>query len=346
MAGRLATVFDGQLIGVDVGGTKVAVATLEDARLSDSLVRPTEVEHRGLVEEIVAGVDEVRDAHTAGVGVGVAVGDRVRHRPGALQRRPPPRRLRSQRALGTVWAAGVRRQRRRPCPTMRRSPRLSTNRAGRSCRTWSCSRWAPGSAAGWCSAGRSIGGRPARPGSSATRWSGADLSQGVPPSLSFRSAARSSRWPPAGSWTTWRRRSPPTVLLGAGEAGGRGQGVDGHDAVEAAKAGDPEAIEALRTLGERLGIGIANALNTFDPDEVVVGGGVSARGSCCSARPGCRAALRPPRRRRAHRDPAGPPREPGGRSRRRAARRAGAGRGRRGRSRRRGGRWSGHERSV
>ena len=48
--------------------------------------------------------------------------------------------------------------------------------------------------------------------------------------------------------------------------------------MEAAQAGDPEAVAALRTLGERLGIGIANALNTFDPDEVVVGGGVSTAG--------------------------------------------------------------------
>jgi glucokinase len=57
-----------------------------------------------------------------------------------------------------------------------------------------------------------------------------------------------------------------------------GRAVDGGDAVKAAKAGDQEAIEALRTLGERLGIGVANALNTFDPDEVVIGGGVSVAG--------------------------------------------------------------------
>ena len=64
--------FDGQLIGVDVGGTKVAVATLEDTRLSASLVRPTEVTSaEGLVDEIVAGVEEVRSERTVAVGVGV-----------------------------------------------------------------------------------------------------------------------------------------------------------------------------------------------------------------------------------------------------------------------------------
>jgi glucokinase len=40
--------------------------------------------------------------------------------------------------------------------------------------------------------------------------------------------------------------------------------------VEAARVGDPNS-RGTRTLGERLGIGIANALNTFEPDEVVVG---------------------------------------------------------------------------
>ena len=34
----------------------------------------------------------------------------------------------------------------------------------------------------------------------------------------------------------------------------------------------------MRTIGERLGVGIANAINLFDPAEVVVGGGVSAAG--------------------------------------------------------------------
>jgi glucokinase len=34
----------------------------------------------------------------------------------------------------------------------------------------------------------------------------------------------------------------------------------------------------VRLLGRRLGVGIANAINLFDPGEVVIGGGVSAAG--------------------------------------------------------------------
>jgi glucokinase len=54
--------------------------------------------------------------------------------------------------------------------------------------------------------------------------------------------------------------------------------VSGPDAVAAADDGDPDAIEILARLGRRLGIGIANVINTFDPDVVAIGGGVSAAG--------------------------------------------------------------------
>jgi glucokinase len=55
--------------------------------------------------------------------------------------------------------------------------------------------------------------------------------------------------------------------------------VAGPDTVAAAKAGDGVAIELLRLLGRRVGIGVANAINTFDPEVVAIGGGVSAAGA-------------------------------------------------------------------
>jgi glucokinase len=58
----------------------------------------------------------------------------------------------------------------------------------------------------------------------------------------------------------------------------RDGGVTGHDVVDGAREGDAAALRCLEILGERLGIGIANAINVFDPLEVVIGGGVSAAG--------------------------------------------------------------------
>ncbi len=48
--------------------------------------------------------------------------------------------------------------------------------------------------------------------------------------------------------------------------------------MDGAKEGDEASTRCLRILGERLGIGIANAINLYDPLEVVIGGGVSTAG--------------------------------------------------------------------
>jgi glucokinase len=54
--------------------------------------------------------------------------------------------------------------------------------------------------------------------------------------------------------------------------------VGGPDAVAAAMDGDAVAVECVATLGRRLGVGVANAINTFDPQVVAIGGGVSSAG--------------------------------------------------------------------
>jgi glucokinase len=51
---------------------------------------------------------------------------------------------------------------------------------------------------------------------------------------------------------------------------------DGPGAVAAAQRGDEAGLECLRILGERLGVGIANLVNTLDPDVVVIGGGAGS----------------------------------------------------------------------
>ncbi len=61
------------------------------------------------------------------------------------------------------------------------------------------------------------------------------------------------------------------------ELGGE-HGIAHGTVVESARDGHAGALAALDLLGRRLGVGIANAINTFDPDLVVIGGGVSAAG--------------------------------------------------------------------
>ena len=47
---------------------------------------------------------------------------------------------------------------------------------------------------------------------------------------------------------------------------------------ELAHDGDGAAIEALALIGTRLGVAIANFVNIFNPEVVVIGGGVMAAG--------------------------------------------------------------------
>ena len=47
---------------------------------------------------------------------------------------------------------------------------------------------------------------------------------------------------------------------------------------ELAHDGDESAIEVITLIGHRLGVGIANYVNIFNPQVVVIGGGVIAAG--------------------------------------------------------------------
>ncbi|HSK49852.1 MAG TPA: ROK family protein [Solirubrobacterales bacterium] len=61
-------------------------------------------------------------------------------------------------------------------------------------------------------------------------------------------------------------------LLAAGEA------VDGRAVTEAAIAGDTTAIGVFELIGGRLGVACASLANIFEPEAIVIGGGVIAAG--------------------------------------------------------------------
>jgi glucokinase len=55
-----------------------------------------------------------------------------------------------------------------------------------------------------------------------------------------------------------------------------GRRVKGREVVDAAREGDADARELLSELGRWLGVGIASFVNVFEPAHVVIGGGLSA----------------------------------------------------------------------
>jgi glucokinase len=270
-------VFDGQLIGVDVGGTKVAVATLEDGELSDSLVRRTDTSSaEGLVDEIVASVDEARGSRTVAIGVGVpsvvefATG-RIRSSTNLELEDVDLRMVLAERLGLPVFVDND--------ATVAALAEAFDDAGRPIVRSLVMFTVGTGIGGGLVLNGRVYRGATGAAAELGHTLIGVDTAGGVSPAGEFpqpgslESLAAGRALDHLASEIA--EHSPSSCL---GRLAAAGTAVDGRDAVKAAQAGHPEAVEALRTLGERLGIGIANALNTFDPDEVVVGGGVSTAG--------------------------------------------------------------------
>jgi glucokinase len=69
---------------------------------------------------------------------------------------------------------------------------------------------------------------------------------------------------------------PDSELARLGDQQGRSP--LGADAVRAAHDGDADAVRVVARWAEHVGVGVANAINTFDPEEVVIGGGAARAG--------------------------------------------------------------------
>ncbi len=70
-------------------------------------------------------------------------------------------------------------------------------------------------------------------------------------------------------------RDPDSALA---KMAAEGREVDGKAVTEAALAGDATAVGVVELIGTRLGVAFASFANIFDPDVIVVGGGVMAAG--------------------------------------------------------------------
>ncbi len=65
---------------------------------------------------------------------------------------------------------------------------------------------------------------------------------------------------------------------GLARAAAGGATIDGPLVTELAAAGEPTSIAVLETIGRRIGVALSGLANIFDPEVIVVGGGVMAAG--------------------------------------------------------------------
>jgi glucokinase len=265
------------VIGVDLGGTKVAVARLADNELDESLIRPTERSGpEALIEQLATMIEARRGEGLVGVGVGVpSVVDFETGRVVSSVNVPladvPLREVLGAR-LGvpvfvdndaTVAAlAEAHDEHLRPVARDLVMITVGTGVGGGLVLGGRIYRGATGGAGelGHTLIGANLTGEMPAPGSFPQRGS---LEQEAAGHALDALAARCAD-------------ANPDSALGLLRT--RGQPVSGADAVRAANDGDAIAARIVELWGERLGVGIANAINTFDPDEVVIGGGAARAG--------------------------------------------------------------------
>jgi glucokinase len=264
------------VIGVDVGGTKTSVATLRDGVTGEPLVRPTERSSAGaLIAQIVAQVGDVAAGESpAAIGIGIpsvvefATG-RVRSSVNIPLQDVPLRTVLSERFGLPVFVDND--------ATVAALAEAHDAEGRLDVRSLVMLTVGTGLGGGIVIDGRSYRGATGAAGEIGHTL--VALDETIPAATSFPQPGSLESLAAGHVLDRLAREAAtahPDSALGAALAA-RGS-VAGPDAVAAAHAGDAIAIECLATLGRRVGIGVANAINTFDPQVVAIGGGVSSAG--------------------------------------------------------------------
>jgi glucokinase len=248
-----------RLIGVDVGGTKVSVAALADGELGEPHVEPTELDDsEALLDQLVATITRVAgDDGMAAVGLGL---------PSVIDYESGRVRSSVNIPLTDVPLREVLRERLGVPVFVDNDASVAALAEAHDSGASNLVMFTVGTGVG---GGVVLGGRVFRGVTGAAPELGhwviaAELGDGTP--------VHRKRFPQPGSLEAL---ASGTALTKMGKENGF---EDGKAVVEAAQQGDACACELITIVGHRLGVGIANAINAFDPEVVAIGGGVSAAG--------------------------------------------------------------------
>jgi glucokinase len=268
------------VLGVDLGGTKVVVACLRGRQIGDSRLEATDRSGSGaLIDQLVALINRIRSDDLAAIGIGVpSVVDFETGRVVSSVNIPltdvPLRQVLGERlgvpvfvdndatvaALAEAHDADLRLVARNLVMLT-----VGTGVGGGIVLGGRIYRGATGGAGefGHTLVGLGLNGaaRVPKPGPSFPQ----------PGSLEYSAAGHA-----LDRLAAQAASEEPDSALGKLRASG--MPVLGAETVEAAQNGDPVAAKIVEIWAERVGVGIANAINTFDPEEVVIGGGAARAG--------------------------------------------------------------------
>jgi glucokinase len=266
------------VIGVDLGGTKVIAAPLEEGRLGESSIERTELSGaEALIAQIARLVEGVKGDRLDAVGIGVP--SIVEWKTGRVisSVNVPLADLPLREVLGRRLGVPVFVDNDANVAALAEAHDSELRLVAHNLVMLTVG---TGVGGGIVIGGRIFRGATGGAGELGHTLVGLDISRSVP--------APGERFPQPGSLEDVASGhaldhlaevcASQHVDSALGRLQAEGKEVLGPEAVEAAQAGDEAAARVVSLWGERVGVGIANAINTFDPDEVVIGGGAARAG--------------------------------------------------------------------
>jgi glucokinase len=265
------------VVGIDLGGTKVAAATLSERKLGPSHLEPTDRSSaEALIEQLATIVENSRGAELDAVGIGVpsvvefATG-RVVSSVNVPLADVPLRKVLGERVGVPVYVDND--------ATVAALAEAHDEDLRLVAHNLVMLTIGTGVGGGLVLGGRIYRGATGGAGELGHTLVGVDLTGEVPAAGPFPQQG-SLEFAAAGHALDRLAEECaalyPDSALGSVHA--EGKPLLGAEAVAAARAGDGTAARIVEIWAERVGIGVANAINTFDPEEVVIGGGASAAG--------------------------------------------------------------------
>jgi glucokinase len=270
-------VSDLNVLGVDLGGTKVAAAELRNGQLSEARVQPTELaSSEALIDQLCAVIESFREDGLDGVGMGVPSvvefeTGRIVSSVNVPLRDVPLRHLLHERLELPVFVDND--------ATVAALAEAHDEQLNLVARDLVMITVGTGIGGGIVIGGRIYRGASGGAGELGHTIVGLDLAGSVPSPMRFPQPGSLEFVASGHALDRLAQQAAglnPDSVLGRLQAEGRP--VLGPDAVQAAHDGDGPAQRMVEIWGQRVGIGIANAINTFDPDEVVIGGGAARAG--------------------------------------------------------------------
>ena len=248
------------MIGVDVGGTKVAAARIAGTEVVDPVVHPTDLSGSdALLAGIEQAINEVAEASGAPEAVGIGMPSLVDHQAGTIVSSVniPFEGVALGEELGSRLGVPVYLDNDANCAALAEAQFVEDAPAQHLVML------TLGTGVG---GGVIIGGRIFRGATGLGGELGHSVVQADGPECPGSCPNRGCL----------EALCSGTALEREATARANGGRVKGKQVVEAARGGDADALGLLEELGTWLGVGISNYVNIFEPQHFVIGGGLSA----------------------------------------------------------------------